>query len=316
MSTPCLISLIVFGLIMFFGVIPTFIMSYFLYRALFVRRNSSERTRHCSFPEDEEYVKMYSEGLEWGKDNEKTKVAVEIESEGAHLFGEYFDFGFKKAVIIIPGRTEDCTYSYYFSEPYKQAGCNVLCIDNRAHGLSDGKCHNFGATEYKDILKWSQLLHDKYGNEVVILHGICIGAQVALRLMTREECPAYIKAMVTEGMFTTFKASFDEHMREGHHPIFPFSLWVMAWIRIRSHANVLTQGPIKWIGSLKKPILMLHSRQDKYSTPEQGEILNELCTAPKKMVWFDEGEHSRIRPKNKEAFDREIKEFVEKLTNS
>lgn len=305
------IWLIIVGIILIFWIIPTVIMSYFIYRELLIRKNPDVRVRQCTWPDDEEYVKMYDEGREWGRLYEDKKVPVHINSEGFNLYGEYFDFAGRRAVIIIPGRTEDCTYSYYFAEPFRKAGCNVLCIDNRSHGLSDGDRNYMGAEEYKDIIKWSKLLTDEYGNEAVILHGICIGAAVAMNVVTADNCPDKIIAMISEGMYTTFKDSFDEHMKEGKHPRFPFTLEVMGWIRILSRANVLTDGPKKRISQLRKPILMLHSKMDTYSLPKQGSYLYEHCGSDvKKLVWFDKGAHSRIRPNNKEKYDDEIYSFI------
>lgn len=305
------IVLIIIGVIFLFGILPTVIMSYYIYRVLLVRPKTEVRVRRCSWPEDEEYVGMYNEGLQWGSLYEGCKKPVETENDGLKLYGEYFDFGAKRSVIIIPGRTEDCTYSYYFAEPFRQAGCNVLCIDNRSHGLSDGDRNYMGAKEYRDIIKWSKMLVEEYGNEEVILHGICIGASVAMNTVTADDCPKYIIAMISEGMYTTFKDSFNEHMKEGKHPRFPFTLEVMAWIRILSGANVLTDGPKKRVLRLNKPILMLHSREDTYSLPSQGQWLYDHCSSErKKLVWFDKGAHSRIRPNNKEKYDNEIIRFI------
>lgn len=305
------IILIIIGAVVLLGIAPTFLMSYFIYRELLVRKDTDVRVRHCSWPDDEEYVRMYTEGMEWGKLYADRKKDVQIENDGLKLYGEYYDFGASKAVIIIPGRTEDCTYSYYFAEPFRVSGCNVLCIDNRSHGLSDGDRSYMGAEEYKDIIKWSEMLNKEFGNEAVILHGICIGASVAMNVVTSNNCPEYIVAMISEGMYTTFKDSFDEHMKEGKHPRFPFTLEVMAWIRILSHANVLTDGPKKRISRLEKPILMLHSKEDTYSLPRCGQWLYDHCSSDnKKLVWFDKGAHSRIRPNNKEKYDNEICSFI------
>lgn len=305
-----IIVLIVIGAILVLGVAPTLLISYVIYRELFVRKHPNRRERHCSFPDNEEYVGMYKEALEWGEKYDSCRRPVDIYNDGMHLFGEYYDFGSDTAVIIIPGRTEDCSYSCYFAEPYRKAGCNVLCIDNRSHGLSDGRRHNLGTTEYRDILKWSELLVSELHNRSVILHGICIGASVAMFAVTSDKCPEYIVAMVTEGMYTTFRDSFIEHLKEGKRPIFPFCTEVMGWIRLLSHADVVNDGPAMRIQDLKRPILMLHSREDRYSLPEQGQWLYDHCNAPKKLVWFDRGAHSRIRPNNTEKFDNAIIDFI------
>ncbi len=298
------------GIFLFFGLFPTWIMSGVLYTVLLVRRTPDKWGRECSIPDDEEYVGMYREGLAWGEKYDSFRRPVSVMSDGLRLAGEYFDFGFSRAVIIIPGRMESCLYSYYFAEPYRAAGYNVLTIDNRAHGLSEGKFCSLGFKEYRDILAWGKLLHEQMGVEQVVLHGVCIGASAALFALTAPECPDYMAGMVADGMYTTFYESFKNHMREDHHPVFPFSLEVMAHIRLYGGANVVTDGPVRRITRLKKPILFLHSREDRFSLPEKAQILYEKCTAPKTLRWFEKGAHSRLRVNDPEGYERAVTDFL------
>lgn len=310
-----IIILIIIGLIVVFGIIPTLCMSYAIYHVLLTRKKPEKWGRECSIPDDVEYKQMFDEGLEWEATYKDTKREVEITSEGFHLVGEYFDFGAKRAVIIIAGRMESLLYSYYFAEPYRVAGYNVLVIDNRSHGLSEGKVNSLGQKEYKDILAWSRMLHDDLGNESIVLHGICIGSSTGLFAMTSGQPEAeYIDALVAEGMYVTFHESFRNHMIEDHHPNFPFTLEVMLHIRVFSGVNVLTNGPIKRVDKLDKPILFLHSKEDTFSTPDKAQILYDKCTSKnKKIVFFEKGMHSRVRPNAKEQYDTTIVEFLQTI---
>lgn len=310
MSTGTIIWIIV-GVLFFFGLLPTWIMSGVLYTVLLVRNKPEKWGRECSIPDDEEYRGMFDEGIAWGERYEAARRSVSVVSDGLKLRGEYFDFGADKAVIIVPGRMESCLYSYYFAEPYRAAGYNVLTIDNRAHGLSEGKFCSLGAKEYRDLLAWGRLLHEECGVRKVVLHGVCIGAAASLYALIRPDCPDYMAGMVADGMFTTFYESFKNHMIEDHHPNFPFSLEVMGHIRLYGGANVVTDGPIYRIGSLKKPILFLQSKEDRFSLPEKAQLLYDKCTAPKTLRFFPKGAHSRIRVNDPAGYDRAITEFLE-----
>ena len=300
---------IVFAALMLLFVLPTLFMSAVIYTVLLVRTKPEKWDRSCSIPEDEEYLRMFDEGLAWDAVYGGCKRPVEITNDGFRRCGEYFDFGFERAVIIIAGRMESCLYSYYFAEPFRAAGYNILVIDNRAHGLSDGKISSLGYKEYRDILAWSRLLHDELGNRSVVLHGICIGGSTALFALTAPDCPDYIAGMCVEGMYKSFYESFRNHMVLDKHPVFPFALEVMLYIRLISGANAVTDGPYKRIGRLKKPILFLHSREDQFSSPALAQKLYDDCNAEKRLVWFDHGGHSRIRINNREAYDRAILDF-------
>ena len=309
-----IIILIVVILALLGGLIPTWRLSGKLYRTLLVRETPDKWKRTNSFPDDKEYSDMYAEGLSWGEKYADRKQEVSVTSGGLKLVGEYLDFGSDRAVIIIPGRTESCLYSYYFAEPYRQAGCNVLVIDNRAHGLSEGIYPTLGHMESLDLLEWGRLLHDTFGNRQVFLHGICIGASSAVFALTKADCPDYMAGMVADGMYTTFYESFKCHMRLDHHPVFPVALEVMAQIRLHAKANVVTDGPVKRIGKLKKPILFLHSREDTFSLPQKAEELFAKCpAAQKKLQFFEKGAHSRVRLKNTAAYDQTIVTFLQNI---
>ena len=85
---------------------------------------------------------------------------------------------------------------------------------------------------------------------------------------------------------------------------------LMLYIKVFSGADVVHDGPLWRIDMLKKPILFLHSREDPYSVPEKAVELYTKCQAPKKLVWFDHGGHSRLRLTNTEAYDSAISGFL------
>ncbi len=305
----------VLGFALLSGIIMTLIIAWIIYATLLRRNKPGKWDRGISFPEDEEYCRMHDIGIAWGETYKDRIREVTVTSDGLKLVGEYFDFGGKSAALIIAGRTECLLYSYFFAEPFRRAGRNILVIDNRAHGLSEGKVSCLGYREYRDILEWCRLLHDDLGNERVFLHGICIGSSTALFALTAPECPDYIEGMSCEGMYMTFYRSFDKHMDldRPEKKKFPVVQEVMLWIRLCSHANVVTDGPYKRIEKLRKPILFLHSREDPYSTPDQAEYLYAHCSAPKKLAWFPHGAHSRIRINDMENYDDTIVGFLQKL---
>ena len=309
------ITLAVIGVFLFFFLFPTLIMSGVLYTILLVRNKKEKWGRECSIPDDEEYRRMFDTGMAWEKRYSDKKREVSITSDGLKLCGEYFDFGGRRAVIIIAGRMESLLYSYYFAEPFREAGLNVLVIDNRAHGNSEGKVSSLGYKEYRDVIRWCRLLHDELGNERITLHGICIGASTALFTETSPDCPEYVDSIIVEGMYVNFYESFKNHMivDRPEKPRFPIMQGVMIHIRFFSGANVVTDGPLKRIDRLKRPILFLHSREDKYSTPDKAVLLFDKCRSEKKLVWFDKGAHSRIRINNTEAYDNAIKRYLDGL---
>lgn len=304
------IFLIIAAFIIFSALVFILVPPFIVYKILLVRTKKSKWGRECSMTTDKEQMEMFSTGEKWLETYKKFSSDVKINSEGFNLAGIYFDFGFKKSVIIIAGRSESCLYCCYFAEPYRKSGYNVLVIDNRCHGLSDGKYNTVGYKEYADILAWGKFLHDEKNNESVICHGICIGSTTALYALIRPECPDYMKGLIADGMFTTFKESFSNHLIDQHRLQFPTTQIVMLLLSIHSGENAFKKGPVTVIQDYKKPILFLYSKQDKFSLPKNAEELYSKCNSKKKLVWFEKGVHSHLRINAPEKYDDSICEFV------
>ena len=293
-----------------FAVFPTFLISFIIFEVLFVRNKKDKWGRSVSW-DDKEQQTMFDEGKAWGEENEKFRKTVTIKNDGFVLVAEYFDFGFDRVAIIIPGRMESGTYSYYFSDPYKQSGFNVLAIDNRSHGLSEGRYNTIGLKEYRDIIAWAMYMHDYHAQNKVIIHGLCIGSATGLYACLANNSPDYICGLVADGMYVNFNESLNNHLIERHKPVFPFSMEIMFLVALIAHKSPKKHGPINLIKDMKKPILFIYSKEDTYSVPEKGQLLYDTCGSDKKrLVWFDHGAHSHVRINAPEKYDRTINEFI------
>ena len=202
---------------------------------------------------------------------------VKLYRNNLNLYGEYYDFGKKTCVMILSGRTESLRYGYYFAEAYSDK-CNVLVIDPRAHGLSDGEYNTVGFEESKDILAWVKFVNQELKIDSIIFHGICIGAAGGMYTITNEECPDFVKAIITEGMFPNFGESMKNHLIEKKKPVFIFYNMVNGWMKHYT-GHSMNFGPINVIDKLNKPLLTL---QVIFTLDIQFLTSNDLVLKPTK----------------------------------
>ncbi|MBO5214311.1 MAG: alpha/beta fold hydrolase [Clostridia bacterium] len=299
------------SLVFFLFLAPNIIVGYIIYVMHLKRTKKTKWTRDCSADTPVQQG-MYDEGMEWFRANEAKKQDVHIVSEKLNLYGEFFDFSSDKTVILVAGRTEGLRYNYYFARPYAESGYNILTIDNRAHGKSDGKYNTVGFEEHKDLLAWANYLHENHHSETILFHGICIGSAGALYALTHKDCPDYVAGMVADGMYPNFWESFRNHMIELKKPLFglPF---INAWMMLLT-GHSMKKGPIDVIDRLNRPLLMLHGTGDLYSLPCEAEKLYEKCGSDQKtIVWFEDGVHSQLRYQDPEKYDGAIKAFLQEL---
>ena len=316
MPLPLIITV---GIVLFLAVlglatmlIYTYPISKRVYFDQLVRTEPEEWGRVCSFPDNEEQVRMWESGIAWADTVRDKAREVHIESEGFNLYGEYFDFGSDRCVLILPGRCESLVYSYFFAPPYHRAGFNVLVIDTRCHGKSDGKYNTIGVKESSDVIAWIKLL-EGFGIKEVYIHGICIGTSAGIFTLARKDCPEILKGLVTEGCFVSFRETFKRHMIADKRPLFPVLDTVMLLINKHTGTNVYRDKPIRAIKKIPKDkrMLFLYGKQDVFSIPVKSQQLFDACSAEdKRLVWFDKGSHSHLRINNVEKYDESIVEFL------
>lgn len=295
-----------------FMIIYTYPIAKRVYHEQLVRTSPEKWGRTCSFPDDAEQVQMWNDGIAWMEQNRHRITELQIENDGLQLFGEYFDFGADRCVIILPGRCESLVYSYYFAPPYEKAGFNILVIDTRCHGKSDGKYNTIGVKESQDVLAWAKLVCEKFGKQDIYFHGICIGTSSALFALSDPNCPDYLRGLVTEGCYVSFSETFKRHMMALKRPTFPVLQLAMWQIYRHTGTNVYKQKPISAIRKINPGcrVLFLYGEKDIFSIPEKSRKLFAACVAKdKKLVWFHKGGHSHLRINNTEKYDQAIIDF-------
>lgn len=309
---PIFIGIVAFlvGSGIFMMALTYIVASYFVYVRTLRKENGETWTREIPDDIDLEQKPMYIIGQQWSDAHIEYKQDVHIVNDGLNLYGEYYDFGKPRCAIILSGRTECLKYGYYFAIPYAENGCNILVIDPRGHGLSDGRFNTVGFEESKDAIAWIKFVEETYGIHSFVLHGICIGAAGGMFALANPDCPECVDGIVTEGMFPNFAESVKNHLIERKRPVFIMLDLINMWMKHYT-GHSMKRGPIDIISEVHTPLLMLHSKEDLYSTPEYAQILFDRSGAEKKkLVWFEHGRHSMLRITETPRYDEAIAEFL------
>lgn len=275
------------------------------------RKRPDMWSRECSSKEAY-HMEMYDLGCAWAEKNADKRHDLHMVNDGLNLYAEYYDLGYNRTVLVIPGRTEGLRYGYYFALPYVKKGFNVMVIDQRAHGKSDGVWNSIGFKEHRDVIKWAELLRDRFGMNDILIHGICIGSACGLYALTSPDRPENLRGLVADGMYPDFYESFKNHMIEFKKPTFMVMDMINWWQKHYTGHDMKT-GPKDVIHKYNMPLLMLHGKADLYSLPGEAQKLYDKCPAEnKEIVWFNGGFHSKLRYQNTELYDSSISDFIDK----
>ena len=280
------------------------------YSEMFIRTSKDKWARGNSCPENEEHSVMFNTGMKWGEENASYKEDIEITSkDGLKLKGEYFNFGFDRAALILAGRAETVLYCYYFADLFQKAGCNVIVVDPRACGLSEGIYTTAGMKEGEDAALWIDHIHEKYGIEQFYIHGICVGSAEAIYVAAAHQ--PYLKGIILEGPYSAFYKVLLMRTKNHGKPTFPVCIQMAMLYKKLAGVNVFKNKPIEEIKKAEVPALFLCGREDKSNSPDDFELIYNACgSAKKKFVWFDHGAHSHLRIVNLEKYDSEVTQFL------
>ena len=131
-----------------------------------------------------------------------------ISHDGLRLVGRYFHFSDDNRVeILFHGwRGNAMRDGCGGAKIARDVGYNLLVVDQRAHGDSDGNVITFGINEKYDCLAWANYAVERFGKDVVILlGGVSMGAATVL-MASALPLPPNVKAITADCPYSSPEA--------------------------------------------------------------------------------------------------------------
>ena len=144
-------------------------------------------------------------------------------------------------------------------------GCNVLLVDQRAHGLSDGTFITFGILERFDVVSWADYIVDRFGPDVkILLSGVSMGAATVL-MASDLDLPPNVKGIIADCGYSSPKAILKKVCRvDMHLPadlLYPFCRLAAKWL---CKCDIEATSAVEAVKNCKVPIFIVHGTDDRY----------------------------------------------------
>lgn len=191
-----------------------------------------------------------------------------------------------------------------------ESGHNVLLVDQRAHGNSDGHVISFGVKERKDVLTWVNYVVDRFGKDVMIaLEGISMGAATVL-MASNQDMPN-VKAIFADCPYSSPKEITLKVAKEMRIPKFlAYPLLVMGAI-IFGHFNLNGSSAIKSVKDVKYPILIIHGQADRFVPLDMSKKLKQINPSIQ-LEEFPDAAHGMSYLVDMDRYKKIVKEFMNK----
>lgn len=154
-------------------------------------------------------------------------------------------------------------------------GCNLLLVDQRSHGKSQGKTITFGINERKDAARWVDYAVQRFGSHTkIILMGVSMGAATVL-MASGLELPENVKGIIADCPYV--KAS-DIIVKVGKGMGFP-AWFTLPFSRLGAAIfggfNLHETDAVTSVKQAKVPILIIHGEADTLVPPEMSELARQ-----------------------------------------
>jgi len=258
--------------------------------------------------------------LDWIASQEVEELTVRSQ-DGLTLTGKYIHNSEAKRSGSDPVKLVILSHNYMgtgykdlliFGDFYRKQGYDIMVIDQRAHGDSEGEIICFGAKEKEDMIRWVRLAIDKAGaGSHILLHGWSMGAAIAY-LAAAQGLPPQVKGIVYDCGYSTAEAEiFYTAKKITHLPkvILWYVLQMMKpWCKLVCGFDMDDTAPLFVSRDMKLPILFVHGDADTSVPLWMGRRLYEATdkTPYRDMLIVKGAEHTCSYARDKKAYEAAV----------
>lgn len=219
----------------------------------------------------------------------------------------------KACVIFLHGIANNKATLLKEANEFKKWGYNVLLIDFRGHGNSEGSKTSFGFKETDETEKAFQFAQKK-GNKNIILYGSSMGASVIFKATAENKINP--SAIIADMPFGSLQEHLKARARVLGFPSQPFAFLVTLWIGIENGYNGFTFQIDDYAGKINCPVLLQWGDRDMYVTKEETDsIFNNLRSPGKKLVVYNNANHESFLNFDPIGWRKEVSGFLNAIKN-
>ena len=249
----------------------------------------------------------------WAKQN--YSIVKTKSKDGLTLVGYYIKHKAKpnKTALLVHGYGANAFELQAYCEMFLSLGYNILAVDNRGHGKSDGKIISMGYYEKQDLGEWVKFLIKQNNNVQIAIFGISMGG-ASVCLYSGEKKPKNVKAIVSDcaysNAYEVVKNISDISIIFSLLP----TLRVFDWYcKLRAGFCLSEIDVLPQVQKCDVPILLIHGTKDTFVPFYMQEKLYQNCPQNLREKYVVHGaSHGASLFVAKEKYVEKVQTFLEK----
>ncbi len=191
----------------------------------------------------------------------------------------------------------------------RDMGHNVLLVDERAHGNSEGHVISFGIKERYDCLQWVNYCVRRFGKkQKIILVGVSMGAATVL-MASSLDLPENVVGIIADSAYTSPKDIISKVGAERRIPTVISMPLAKAAARIFGHFDLCESSALCEVEKCTKPVLIIHGENDFFVPSEMSRDIFNACASEKRITILPNNGHCAGYIFNTQRYIKEIRDF-------
>lgn len=285
------------------------------YLAFYVPQRTKTNTEEFPIPPGKIYEEHRDTMISWMKEVRKLPYEEFLitSSDGLALYGKYYE--------CKPGAPIELMFHGYRGSAERDLcggvqRCfalerNVLIVDQRTSGKSQGNVITFGVKESKDCLLWIDCLIKRFGPNVKIwLTGISMGASTVM-LAAGEALPSNVVGILADCGYTTAKSIIKKVIRQMHLPATVLYPFVRLGALLYGGFDPNKASCPDAMKKCRVPAIFVHGEADDFVPCEMSFENYAACNTAKCLITVPNAGHGLAYLLDREGYLRTLKEFCE-----
>ncbi|WP_075841271.1 alpha/beta hydrolase [Clostridium perfringens] len=299
-------------------IIAIIVIVFFLATGLYIFKSTVTRELHDIEKSYTRYVEnnLFDEALY----NSASKEYITLKSfDGLNLTSTLImnENPTNKFIVLVHGVSICYVGSLKYFDIFYKNGFNILIVNQRRHGKSEGKYSTYGFYEKYDVNMWIEYLKSRFGNDIILgLHGESMGAGTVMETIPLNDS---IKFVIEDCGYSNFHELIGFQITHAYKNrlvrkiLRPSLIFANFFMKTKAKFSMKKIVPIDIVSSTSLPMMFVHGKEDYFVPWYMAVDLYKAKTKGYKELYLVEGaKHAEALEVNKILYEKKIMTFIEK----
>lgn len=194
------------------------------------------------------------------------------------------------------------------SNEFRYMGFNIMMVDFRGHGNSEGNRTTIGYREAEEVQLAYEYVKQK-GEKNIFMYGSSMGAVSVTRAVYLYDLK--VTGLILEMPFYSLQTYLKARASQIGFPEQPFAFFTSFWIGLEKGFNGYKHKTTRYAAAIKCPVLLTWGTLDHYVNEKEIRSIYDAIRSPgKKLVVFEGASHESLLRKDADKWRTSTENFL------